>query len=294
MPLGAAERVPSRAVKPRVSVIVPTYNRARLLRRALASVYAQTRAPDEVLVVDDGSTDGTEALVREWYPQARYLAQSNRGVSAARNHGVQAANGNWLAFLDSDDEWVADKLRHQLMAIAASPEHRICHTDEIWMRRGRRVNPRRRHEKAGGWIFERCLPICAMSPSSVLLHRSVLDDVGLFDESMPACEDYDLWLRTCSRYPVLFLREYLVIKHGGRPDQLSNTEPGLDRYRIRALEKILVEGDLDESQRQAVLRTLVEKARIWAAGARKRGRRSEAEQYEALADRRGAIWPSSR
>ena len=266
----------------RVSAIVPTYNRASLLRRALTSVFAQIRPAEEVIVVDDGSTDETAEMVRTEFPEARYFAQPNRGVSAARNLGISKANGDWLALLDSDDEWAPEKLARQLEELAASPEHRICHTDEIWIRRGRRVNPKRRHAKSGGWIFERCLPLCAISPSSVLLHRSVLEQVGGFDESLPACEDYDLWLRACSRYPLLYVHEYLVIKHGGRADQLSARVAGLDRYRIRALEKILATGELDDGQRRAAERTLAEKARIWAAGARRRGRTDEAERYEGL------------
>ncbi len=98
---------------------------------------------------------------------------------------------------------------------------RVCHTDEIWIRNGRRVNARKKHGKKGGWIFQHCLPLCAMSPSSIMIHRDVFTALGGFDERLPACEDYDLWLRITARYPVLFTRQPLIEKYGGHDDQLS-------------------------------------------------------------------------
>jgi glycosyltransferase involved in cell wall biosynthesis len=268
-----------------VSVVIPTYQRAALLSRALESVRRQTRPAGEVIVVDDGSTDGTGEMVRGEFPWARYLRQENAGVSAARNLGLAAARGDWIALLDSDDAWRPDKLERQLAALAAEPEERICHTDEIWIRDGRRVNPRRRHVKRGGWIFRYCLPLCAISPSAALIHRSVFDRVGMFDEALPACEDYDLWLRITARYPVLLVPEPLVEKHGGHADQLSRTITGLDRYRIRALVKILEEGCLGAADRAAAAATLEQKCRVWSGGAAARGRQREAARYLDLARR---------
>lgn len=268
-----------------VSVVIPTHNRASLLPRALLSVRRQTRPPEEILVVDDGSTDGTAGMVASEFPEVRLLAQRHRGVSAARNRGIELASCEWIALLDSDDEWRPEKLERQLAALSKRPDHRVCHTDEIWIRNHRRVNPRRRHAKYGGWIFQYCLPLCAISPSSVLLHHSVLDDVGLFDESLPACEDYDLWLRLTSRYPVLYVDQRLVIKYGGHPDQLSRTVWGLDRFRIRSIEKILEREDLADEDRQAALRTLVDKLEIFAQGAAKRGREAEADRYRQKLER---------
>ena len=268
---------------PLISAVIPTYQRAALLPRALESVRRQTRPADEVIVVDDGSTDHTAELVRRRFPEARCLCQPNRGVSAARNLGIEEAAGRWIALLDSDDAWRPEKLERQLAAIAAAPGNRVCHTDEIWIRDGRRVNPGRRHAKAGGWIFRHCLPLCAISPSSALIHRSVFSEVGGFDETLPACEDYDLWLRISARYPLLLVDQPLVEKYGGHSDQLSRTVPGLDRYRIRALVKILEQGRLGPEDHAAAVAMLEQKCRIWAGGAATRGRSEEAERYRALA-----------
>jgi glycosyltransferase involved in cell wall biosynthesis len=263
----------------RVSVVIPTFNRARLLPRAVESVLAQTQPPTEIIVVDDGSTDDTAEVLESWSSEITVLRQENRGVSAARNRGIQAARGDWIALLDSDDEWRPQKMARQLAALSESPDLRICHTDEVWIRAGRRVNPRQKHAKHGGWIYRHCLPLCAISPSSVLMHRFMLDDVGLFDEDLPACEDYDLWLRVCARYPVLYVDEPLVVKYGGHDDQLSSRVWGLDRFRIRALEKMLRSSDLTTADRALTLSTLLEKLDIYVAGAAKRGKDAEVRRY---------------
>ena len=262
-----------------VSVVIPTFDRKSVLPRALHSVLAQTVPATEIIVVDDGSTDGTAQCVQEEFSQVRLLTQENLGVSAARNRGIEASTGDWIGFLDSDDEWTPEKLERQLADLVDLPDIRVCHTDEVWIRHHRRVNPRRKHAKFGGRIFRYCLPLCAMSPSSILIHRSVLDDVGLFDEEFPACEDYDLWLRICARYPVHYLDEPLVIKYGGHPDQLSRRIWGLDRFRIRALEKVLQSGELGADDAQAALNTLFEKIDIFVSGAEKREKWDEVELY---------------
>ena len=262
-----------------VSVIIPTHNRASVLARALRSVASQTLRPEEVIVVDDGSTDETQELIARDFPEATYIRQENQGVSAARNCGIARASGNWVAFLDSDDEWLAEKLEKQLEALEASPEYRLCHSEEIWIRGGRRVNPMKKHAKHGGWIFRKCLPLCAISPSSVLVRRDLLEEVGLFDTALPVCEDYDMWLRICSRHAVLFVEEPLIIKHGGHADQLSRRYWGMDRFRIRALEKIIESGHLTPEDRQAAVDVLIEKTEVYMNGARKRGKWSEVDEY---------------
>lgn len=269
---------------PTVSVIIPTYQREDVLGRALRSVLAQTRPAEEVLVVDDGSEDASAELVAS-YPGVRYERIVHAGVSAARNRGIALAQSDWLAFLDSDDEWLPEKLAEQLAALDREPGHRVCHTDEVWIRNGRRVNPRRRHKKHGGWIFRHCLPLCAISPSSVLVHRSVFEEVGTFDEDFPACEDYDLWLRVTSRYPVLYVDRPLLRKYGGHDDQLSRRVPALDRYRIRALDKILASGVLGQDDQRAAAAMLVGKIDVYRQGAARRERWDEVAALDELRNR---------
>ena len=268
-----------------VSVIIPTHNRCQLLRRALLSVYKQTIQAEEIIVIDDGSTDGTEEMLGKEFPDVKYTFQENAGVSAARNLGIRQAKGEWLAFLDSDDEWLPEKLEKQLASLENNPEMRICHSDEIWKRDGVRVNAMNKHNKKGGWIFQHCLPLCAMSPSSIIIHRSIFAQVGLFDIALPACEDYDLWLRITARYPVLFIDQPLIVKYGGHDDQLSSKYWGMDRFRIAALEKILVEDCLAIEDQRAAALMLIKKVSIYLQGAKKRNKQEEVVVYQQLLDR---------
>ena len=265
---------------PRISAIIPTFNRAHLLPRAVDSILSQTLPPHSVIIVDDGSTDGTEKLIKKNYPEIKYLKQDNLGVSAARNAGITATSCEWLAFLDSDDEWLPEKLARQIEVLNLAPAMKICHSDEIWIRNGKRVNPLKKHSKSGGWMFKKALPICCISPSSAMIHRSVFDNVGLFEESLPACEDYDLWLRVTSSYPVLYISEKLVVKHGGHQNQLSEKYWGMDRFRIQALENIILSGNLSDENLNDAKQMLQEKTKIFSNGARKRGRTAEAEKCE--------------
>ncbi len=236
-------------------------------------------------MVDDGSTDDTRQMVTSRYPQAVYLYQPNRGVSSARNLGITSAGGTWIALLDSDDEWLPGKLAAQLKLLGSLPDHRICHTEEIWVRNGRRVNQMKKHAKYGGNIFRHSLPRCIISPSSVLIHRSLFNRVGLFDESLPACEDYDLWLRICASHPVAFVESPQIVKYGGHQDQLSRRHWGMDRFRIVALEKIIQSGSLIGHELYAARAMVAKKARIMAQGAVKRGRSETAARYFDIAER---------
>lgn len=263
-----------------ISVIIPTFNRASLLPRALHSVLNQTRSPDEIIVVDDGSTDNTRDQIADQFPQIHYVYQKNQGVSAARNRGIQAAAHQWIAFLDSDDEWCPEKLERQWEALRKSSDYLICHTNEIWIRKGRRVNQMKKHAKHGGYIFKTCLPLCVISPSSVLIHRHIFDDIGGFDPTLPVCEDYDLWLRICARKPVLYLDEPLLIKHGGHADQLSHAYWGMDRFRIQALSHIIDSGILGSENLKPALDMLIYKIDIYINGAEKRKKTEEVALYK--------------
>lgn len=275
---------------PRVSVIIPTYNRADLVQQALASVKAQTYRDFEIVVVDDGGTDGTfEALASD--REIRVLRHAGRrGVSAARNTGIHAARGEWLAFLDSDDLWLPDKLARQIFWLEGQPELLICQTGETWVRRGVRVNKPLSHRQVGGKIFLPSLRRCMISPSAVVLHRRLLSDHGGFDETLPAAEDYDLWLRLTWRYAVGLVDEPLVIKRGGHPDQLSR-QWGLDRFRIRALVKLVQDPDLPEPYARAARRMLAAKCAIYAQGCEKRGKVTETAWYRAWERRARGLDP---
>lgn len=269
---------------PLVSVIIPTFNRAPWLKEAVASVQAQTYPGIELIVVDDGSTDNTGAMLQELAPAIRVLRQEHAGVSVARNRGVKASQGELVAFLDSDDLWLPQKIATQVALFRHEPQTQACYTDEIWIRYGVRVNPKHLHRKHDGWMFLPSLLRCLISPSSIMLRRSLWEHLGGFDESLPACEDYDLWLRLTLHVPVRLLPERLIIKRGGHADQLSRSIPVLDQYRIMALEKILT-ASLTGEQRHAVLTCLVAKCRIVAQGARKRQMESRCATYTALAQR---------
>jgi glycosyltransferase involved in cell wall biosynthesis len=269
-----------------VSVVIPTYNRAGLVCRALTSVLYQDFGDCEILVVDDGSTDHTPERLKRFGSLLKVLRHpQNRGVSAARNTGIMASCGDFIAFLDSDDYWLPGKLSAQVDFFRRHPKAVACQTQERWIRRGRRVNPMKKHLKPSGDIFEPSLKLCLVSPSSVMLRRTLLHEVGLFDESLPACEDYDLWLRISCRYPVHLIDRTLVVKEGGAPDQLSATVEGLDRFRIQSMTKLIRSGILSREQLANTLHELSVKCRIYGNGRLKRGNREEGQYYLSLPEK---------
>ena len=158
----------------------------------------------------------------------------------------------------------------------------IAHSNETWYRQGKVLNQGKKHKKYGGNIFQHCLPLCAISPSSVMIHRKIFDQVGLFDENLPACEDYDMWLRICCRYPVLFLDEALTNKYGGHEDQLSRQHWGMDRFRIIALNKAIESGYLNNADRLAAVNMMLEKINIFLKGAEKHGENDYSSEFNAL------------
>ena len=252
-----------------------------MLREAVESVLAQTSDDFELIVVDDGSTDQTAAELRRMGGALRVIVQEHRGVAAARNRGVSAARGRYVAFLDSDDLWCPDKLAVQMAFMAGHPEIAICQTEEIWIRRGVRVNPKSKHRKPSGDVFKPSLDLCLVSPSAVMITRELFLNTGGFDERLQACEDYDLWLRIAVDHAIPLLPQPLVIKRGGHGDQLSHSFWGMDRFRLFALQKLL-RSDLSGQRRQWALAALERKISVLAKGARKRDRENEAVAYEAM------------
>ena len=262
-----------------VSVIIPTFNRLSYLKEAVESVFNQSYQHFELILVDDGSNDDTKNFVKELGTRVKYFYQKNKGVSSTRNQGILEAQGRYITFLDSDDLWLKNKLEVQEDFMESHEDVMVCYTDEIWIRKGVRVNPKKKHKKHSGWIFEHCLPLCIVSPSSVFMRRDFFNHVGNFDEELPACEDYDLWLRASLKMFFHFIPERLIVKRGGHPDQLSAMW-GLDRFRIQSLIKLLENETLNSNQRELVVKKIKEKAEILEQGFRKRNKQEEADIYK--------------
>jgi len=267
-----------------ISVIIPTFNRAKLLVEAVGSVLDQRDVPEEVeiVVVDDGSTDNTTEILASVAGGICCIRQEHSGVSSARNLGIRRSRGEWIAFLDSDDLWLPGKLSAQMEFFSHHPGVLLCQTEEIWLRNGRRINPRKYHSKPSGYCFPLLLERCLVSPSAVIVHKSLFDLVGLFDESLPACEDYDLWLRIGRIFAVGLVREALVIKRGGHADQLSTSVANLDKYRIEAIVKLIRTAPLSPEQRRVAVKMLEKKRSIYSDGCRKRGNLIEAQRIDRL------------
>jgi glycosyltransferase involved in cell wall biosynthesis len=273
---------------PPISVIIPTYNRREYLGKAIDSVLNQTFQNFELLIVDDGSEDGTDKFVASYGKAVRYLYQDNLGAAAARNTGIRAARYDLLAFLDSDDSFLPEKLAVQSAVMAAQPEYLVSHTDELWYRGGQLLKQKRRHARKGGELFARCLELCAVGMSTVMVHRRLFDEVGLFDEQLPCCEDYDLWLRVSARFPFLLVARPCTLKDGGRPDQLSVIHRvGMDCYRIGAILKIIRSGKLNHDQMRLARLELVRKCSIYGRGCLKYGRVADGHRYLTMAEQYG-------
>ncbi len=270
-----------------VSVIIPTFDREVLIERAIMSVICQRSFEGEILIVDDGSTDATRALVskikRNHRGIIRYLYSENRGPAAARNRGLAAAKYNLIAFLDSDDHWRKGKLQNQIECMIENPEYLICHTAEKWLRRGEHLNQKKKHQPRHGDIFSHCLQLCGVGMSTVMVKRDLFEQIGYFDETLPCCEDYDFWLRASSRYPFLLLAEPLTVKEGGREDQVSyQYRVGMDKFRIDAIVNLLSDAALTKTQRDLALVELRKKCTVYGKGCMKHGKVEEGRKYLAL------------
>ncbi len=252
-----------------VSVIIPTYNRAHVLERAINSVFKQTFRDFELIIIDDGSDDDTPKLLEKICAQNQNCisyAIENSGVSKARNIGVEKSSGEWVAFLDSDDEWLPHKLERQMSFISHHKNVPLVHGEEIWVRNGKRVNPKKKHQKFGGDIFLKCLPLCVISPSASIMKKNIYLEMGGFDESFPVCEDYDLWLKITSLYPVGFIKDPIITKYGGHEDQLSRKYFAMDFWRVRALKNILQQRTFSEEIKKDVIEEILYKANILKQG----------------------------
>jgi glycosyltransferase involved in cell wall biosynthesis len=269
--------------EPKISAIIPTYNRGYCISRALKSIEDQTQPVHEILVVDDGSTDDTQKIVNRQHPAVQIITNpTNRGVSNARNLGIKRATGTHLAFLDSDDTWSPTKIERQLHFCRREPTININHCDELWIKNGERINQKFYHRKFGGDLFERSLLRCMISPSSVMIKKTLFTKYGDFDEDLPACEDYDLWLRITAQEIVGYIDSPLVTKYGGHADQLSKAIPALDRYRIHAIKKLIDQGGLKQAHLESAISVLKTKLEIYLKGAIRRGNSRDVSHYESI------------
>jgi glycosyltransferase involved in cell wall biosynthesis len=265
------------------AAIIPTYNREATILRAIHSIARQTIRPQTLIVIDDGSIDQTEELVTAWIRVERppfkviFEKTSNRGVSAARNLGVQLADSDWLAFLDSDDEWLPNKIENQLPLSETFP---MVHGEENWIRNGVRVQAPRKYLKSGGRVFNRCVDLCFISPSSVLIERKLFERMNGFREDFPVCEDYELWLRIAAQYEVGFTSEPVLNKYGGHGDQLSMRFRGMDYFRAKALRPFLEQRDLSREEQMHAAKTLLQKCEILLGGYAKYDNMTRAKEVE--------------
>lgn len=198
--------------QPLVSVVIPTYDRAALLRKALESVFAQTWTQYEVIVVDDGSTDSTREIIGQWSDRLTYIWQENRGVAEARNRGTSAARGEWIAFLDSDDLWLPEKLARCMERVRRAPDtailfHPMTEIDDA----GNRVRGRSKRAAAGR-IVDRLFAHCFVHTPTVVVRRDVLKQAGGFSAELEVCEDYQLWLRIALKHPFVMVPEPLALR----------------------------------------------------------------------------------
>lgn len=258
-----------------ISIIIPLHNRKDMILRALNSILNQTVLPCEILICDDGSNDNPQSIMTD-FPNAkteiRWLrTEKCHGVSHARNRGISAAKGKFIAFLDSDDEWLPKKLEMQLSFFRQNRQFNIIHCDEIWIRNGVRVNPRAKFRKAGGDIFERSVNFSLIAPSAVMAKRKVFDKYGMFDENLPVCEDYDLWLRIMiGGEDFGFISTPLVTRYAGHEGQLSMRYEAMDKFRAKSLYNLLQTQNIPENKREIMRKTLHKKAQILLGGAQKR------------------------
>jgi len=265
------------------SVIIPTFNRESFLQPAIDSVLEQSYKNFELIIVDDGSTDSTKNLVNS-YSDSRitYLYQENKGVSASRNLALSKSKGNFIAFLDSDDRWLKEKLEKTLEYIKKYPGIDIFHTEEIWYKNGKILRQKKKHKKPTGFVYKCSLPLCCIGMSTAVIKKTIFDEIGFFDETFEGCEDYDFWLRTTYIHEIKLIPEALTLKNGGRPDQLSLSIWGLDRFRIKALRKMLDSKRLNALQYAQTLTELKKKCKIFSLGSEKHGKIEEAKYYSSI------------
>ena len=269
---------------PFFTIIIPTYNRAKFLKIAISSVISQSFKDWELLIIDDGSTDDTSKLVGAagLRPLLKYLHQPHQGVTAARNRGIKESKGEFICFLDSDDRFRQDKLEITYQYIQKHPQYKVFHSEEVWYRNGALLPQKIYHKKPSGDVFKEAVKLCCLSISTSAINREIFKQIGTFDENLPACEDYDFWLRVAAKFSILLIPQHLTIKEGGQSDQQSKKYPAMDKFRIYALKKILEQRKLTKEKYEIAYAELQNKCDIYIKGAAKRNKLDEANYYRKL------------
>jgi len=243
-------------------------------------VLKQTFQACEIIVIDDGSTDNTPKILQK-FPNVKYMYQKNSGVSSARNLGIVNTSYEWVAFLDSDDEWINTKLEEQVLFHTDNATVLMSYTDEIWVRNAQNIKIPKKFKKLGNDVFIENLSFCNIAPSSALIHKSIFESVGLFDTTLEVCEDYDLWLRIMIENKIELVDKKLIKKYAGHEDQLSFKYWGMDRFRVLSLEKLLKdENKVSEEKVQMIKEELLKKYTLLLKGAIKHDRKEDIEIYE--------------
>ena len=253
-------------------MIIPTFNREKHLLSAISSIKNQTHNIDEVLVIDDGSTDDTQKILNK-ISKIKVIKTENLGVSHARNIGIKESKNRWIAFLDSDDIWIQDKIEKQINLHKENQNILFSHTGERWIRDGKRVKYPKSLKKPQGECFLQNISTCKIATSSVLMHKSIFDDIGYFDEKLKVCEDYDLWLRVTQKYTIGLIDEELIVKNAGHK-QLSSSIFAIDRYHIYSLQKFLNSKFANEAKQE-----IIKKCNILIKGAKKHQNQKILEIY---------------
>lgn len=256
----------------KISVIIPTYNRASFLEKSIKSVLNQTAKIDEIIVVDDGSNDNTSQIIKQF--DVKYIYQNHQGVSKARNTGIINAKNEWIAFLDSDDIWHNNKIEQHIIFHTKNPNHLASYTNEQWIRNGKIIQQKGYQEKEQP-SFLNSLKLCKIGASTFFCHKKIFEAIGYFDETLIACEDYDLWLRILQKYPIQYIEEKLTSKYAGHQNQLSFETKTIDKYRIYALKK-----HLESEYKREVLEELIYKTELLIKGAKKHGNTEILEEFE--------------
>ncbi len=284
---------------PLVSVVIPTYNRVNFLKEAISSVLGQNYSEIELIVVDDGSSDGSEEWCKSLNEGSenerfRYVRIAHSGFPGlVRNVGIRMASGEYIAFLDSDDIWIEEKIEEQINLMESRVNCVISHTKERWVRNRKEISQSRQRHRREGDIFEDALLKCIIGPSTVMVRKDIFNYAGFFNEHMEIAEDYELWLRVTALYRVCYIDRPLVVKRGGHSDQLSEKYGQIEIFRIEALESFIEwlshakntfsklgwNPERYPLVKSLAYKELARKCSIYARGCFKRGREREGRSY---------------